>query len=71
MFGCLADPSLCQVELLLSPSCSWLTSEPLLKVSLLAPVTIVHTETQTVKALRANQKNAKCLQGEISEGRQS
>ena len=40
---------------------SWLTSQPLLKVKLLAPLLIVHIETRKVKALRVNQKNGKGL----------
>ena len=38
---------------------TWLASEPLLKVKLLASLLLVHIETQKVKVLRANQKNAK------------
>ena len=41
---------------------TWLTSETLLKVKLFSLRIMVYMEAQTVKVLRANQKNAKCLQ---------
>ena len=46
-----------------APRCrlTWLTSEPLLKLKPLAPLlalVILHIETQNIKVLRANQKNA-------------
>ena len=43
----------------LNPKSSWLTSEPLLKVKFFSLLILVNIQTQKVKVLRANQKNAK------------